>query len=80
MARLLWLLLMAMVGGVVSGAAAMTMSKVSLTLRPPASVRVVLMLRVLAGVLAGGVPLNSPVLAFRVSQLGSGEPSARVAL
>ena len=71
---------MATLGGVMSAAAAMTMSKVPLALSWPPSVSVTLTVMVPAGVLAGGVPLKVRVAGLKVSQLGSGLPSARVAV
>ena len=65
--RLAWLLLMAILGAVVSTAGLTTIKKVSLTLRPAASVRVTVTLVVPA---VGGVPLKVPLVALNVNQLG----------
>ena len=66
--RLAWSLVIAIVGGVVSCTALTTMSKVSLTFRPSASVRVTVTVVVPAVV---GVPLKVPEAASKVNQAGS---------
>jgi hypothetical protein len=53
--------------------------KVSLAARPPRSVAVALTLSV-PTFAAAGVPLNVCVAALNVSHIGSGEPSAAVAV
>ena len=63
----------------VAGAVVTAMSKVSLAARPPRSLAEALTLSVPMS-LAVGVPLNVRVAALKVSQVGSGELSAAVAV
>ena len=62
---------------VVTTGKVVTMLKSSVTNRPPASVRVMRTVVVPAAV---GVPLKVPVVALKLSQLGSAVPSAKVAV
>ena len=57
-----------------------TMSKLPLADKLPASVSVTLTVMVPAGVFAGGVPLKVRVLALKLNHDGSALPSAKVAL
>ena len=66
------------VGGVFGGGAT-TILNVSLAARPPRSVAETLTPSVPTSA-AAGVPLNVRVAALKVSQAGSGEPSAAVAV
>ena len=65
--------------GAVSGVVVTTILKVSLAARPPRSVAETLTPSVPTSA-AVGVPLNVRVAALKVSQAGSAEPSAAVAV
>ena len=68
--RLDWLELMAILGGVASTTGLTMIKKVSVTVRPPASVRVTVTLVVPVVV---GVPLKVPVVASKLTPAGSAE-------